>query len=229
MRIGERLKNMLSNNTINNEAMKRYALNILALLLACGQAVADDALSVKDVSMPQGGTATVEIGINNTDEITALQFDLILPEGLSVATNEKGRLVFAKTDRTKEHSLYMQENEQGEYRVLLYSTNLDLIKGNSGSFMTLTLQASPELVEQGTVCKDLTGKLTGILLTQKDENRLIPADVSFTVSIFYDADGIGQIIETQKADGTTYDLSGRRVKKTVKGVYVKNNKKILVK
>ncbi len=209
--------------------MKRFALNILALLLACGQTVADDVLSVKDVSIPQGGTATVEIGLSNTNEVTALQFDLILPEGLSVATNDRGRLAFAKTERTMEHSLYMQENEQGEYRVLLYSTNLDLIMGNSGPFMTLTLQASPELVEQGKVFKDLTGKLTGILLTQKDENRLIPADVSFIVSIFYDADGIGQLSEAQKADDATYDLSGRRVKKTVKGVYVKKNKKILVK
>lgn len=209
--------------------MKRYALNILALLLACGQVVADDVLSVKDVFIPQGGTATVEIELNNTDEVTALQFDLILPEGLSVATNDRGRLMFAKTNRTREHSLYMQENEPCEYRVLLYFTNLDLIEGNSGAFMTLTLQASPELVEQGTVFKDFTGKLTGILLTQKDENRLIPADVSFTVSIFYDADGIGQIIEAQKADGTTYDLGGRRVNNVAKGVYIKKNKKILVK
>jgi len=209
--------------------MKKQALNILALLLVCGQAVADDVLSVKDVSLPQGSTATVEIGLSNTDEVTALQFDLILPEGLSVATNDRGRLVYAKTQRTEGHSLYMQENEPGEYRILLYSTNLDPIKGNTGPFMTLTLQASPESVEQGTGFKDLTSKLTGILLTQKDENRLIPADVSFTVSIFYDADGIGQIPEVQEADGITFDLGGRRVKNAARGVYIKKNKKILVK
>ena len=209
--------------------MKRFALNILALLLVCSQASADDVLTVKDVVIPQDGTAAVEIELNNTDKITALQFDLTLPEGLSVATNDRGRLAFAKTERTTEHSLYMQDNEQGEYRVLLYSTNLDLITGSSGAFMTLTLQAAPDMVEQGTSFKDFSGKLTGILLTQTDENRLILDDVSFTISIFYDTDAIGHINEARKTDGITYDLSGRLVKKAAKGVYIKESKKIFIK
>ena len=147
--------------------MKRYVLNMLALLVICGQAMADNVLSVKDVTIPQGGTATVEFELNNTDEVTALQFDLTLPDGLSVATNEQGRLAFAKSQRIEEHSLMMQENEPGEYRVLLYSTNLYLIEGNSGPFMTLTIQATPNLPEGTT----LTGQLTGILLTKTDTRR----------------------------------------------------------
>jgi len=205
--------------------MKRYVLNILALFVVCGQAMADNVLSVKDIIIPQGGISTVEFELRNTDEVTALQFDLMLPEGLSVAINERGRLAFAKSQRIEEHSLMMQENEPGEYRVLLYSSNLYLIEGNSGPFMTLTIQAAPDLLE-GTV---LTGQLTGILLTQVNETRLTPADVTFNVIIVEDEDSIGLIREAQEADGNIYDLSGRRVIRTTKGVYIKNSQRILVK
>ena len=197
---------------------------MLALLVVCVQAMADNVLSVKDVAISKDGTATMEIELSNTDEITAMQFDLLLPEGLSVAKNERDRLVFGRTMRTEDHSLMMQENEPGEYRVLLYSTNLYLIEGNAGPFMTLKIQAASDL-QEGTV---LTGQLTGILLTQTDETRLTPADVTFNVTVAKDANGITQIRAEKKTDDTIFDLSGRRVKRMKKGVYIRNGKKVLI-
>jgi len=152
---------------------------MLTMLAGWEHVMGDNTLSVKDVLLPQGGTVTVEIGMDNTDDITALQFDLSLPAGLTVAKNERGRLLYAKTARCEEHSLTIQENETGEYRVLLYSVDNYLIDGTSGPFMTFTLQADPSL----GVGTSHDVNLSGIILTRVDQTKFAPADMTVHVTI----------------------------------------------
>ena len=56
--------------------MKKYVIMMLTMLAGWEHVMGDNTLSVKDVLLPQGGTVTVEIGMDNTDNITALQFEI---------------------------------------------------------------------------------------------------------------------------------------------------------
>ena len=60
--------------------------------------VEDDKLSVEAVSMSAGETKQVAIVLNNpTNKYAAFQFDLVLPDGISIAKNNKGKLIASFT------------------------------------------------------------------------------------------------------------------------------------
>ena len=70
--------------------MKTIKLIALGALLAfAGKAQADD-VTVSDVTMAAGETKEVAIELVNPDaDYSAFQFNLVLPEGFSIAKNDK--------------------------------------------------------------------------------------------------------------------------------------------
>ena len=42
------------------------------------------------VDITAGGTATITVNMDNQPDIAGFQFDMIMPEGLSVVSNSKG-------------------------------------------------------------------------------------------------------------------------------------------
>lgn len=61
--------------------------SLIAALVAF-TANAQNVISNSGINITAGGTAAVTIELNNSDELRGLQFDLMLPEGLSLATWE---------------------------------------------------------------------------------------------------------------------------------------------
>ena len=164
--------------------MKRILFIVTALLAICGQANADDRLSVKDLTIPQGGQATLEVALENDKEFTALQFYLTLPEGVTVVTNAKGRLQCSTTARCEDHTLGMQNND-GVYTVLLYSSELYLIEGTEGNIITIDVQAAADMAVGTTA----TATVSGIKLAEVDETKTQPDDFTFNVTISEPSDG----------------------------------------
>ena len=83
--------------------MKKKLLMLLTVLAAFVSTYATNGVTASAVSIPQGGTGTINIELNNDDyEFTAFTFKLTLPEGLSFVLNNSGKPTFEKSDRFDE-------------------------------------------------------------------------------------------------------------------------------
>ena len=140
-----------------------------------------DELSVDDITLVAGTTATIAINLNNiTTDYTGYQFDIILPEGFSVALNPRGKLDFAKGNRYEDNSqqLSMESLGGNTYRVLSFSMSNGLIEGNEGAIMTFTVQSESSLAEG-----EYTAILKDIVFTESDGTQSEMADATFKLTI----------------------------------------------
>ena len=69
--------------------MKKYLLTLLAFFTIQTIVFATNTVEVKPLSISKGGTAKLEIQLENSDEIKAFQFNLVLPDGITVTNVEK--------------------------------------------------------------------------------------------------------------------------------------------
>ena len=66
-------------------AMQKRVMFIAILLLAiCNKIMADDQLTASDVSMYPGDSKEVSVVLTNEETYVGFQFDLYLPDGLTV-------------------------------------------------------------------------------------------------------------------------------------------------
>ena len=184
---------------------------------------ATDAASLSiDPSFDIKAGETKEMVINLTnpnDEITLVQFDLSLPNGLSVKQTG-GEYVYDIADRTtwRKHSLEANATG-GIIRFLLASSSNATLSGTEGAIITITLNAD-NTYKGGTV------KLENILLVTPDEKEIKPADLSYTIG----STDISSIT-TDAIDSNTpiYNLRGQRLAAPQKGINIIGGKKVIVK
>lgn len=136
-----------------------YFLTLLmAILGMSAEAQQRNVLQVPDVAT-QVGKAQLPVSIENTDEIVGAQFDLLLPEGITV--EEYGSV----SNRSDGHSVTVSHLSSGAYRVLLHTGANRPLGGQSGVVMYLSLNI-PSSFEEGTehpfsVSNAVLGKATG--------------------------------------------------------------------
>ena len=209
-------------------------LMFMGILLAiAGSMHAGDNLKIADFEIEGGEEKAIEIELNNADnEITGVQCDLILPEGLSLATflnDDEEEVLGELTSRKRgDLSLTVQKVEEGKYRFLVFSMSNKTFKGTSGGIIKIVAKAS-STISSGS----LTGKITAIVLTPPSGDGFSPDDVTFNITA---TTAINQIELSNDKPATIYDLKGNVVRKNAtttnglrSGVYIINNKKVLVK
>ena len=177
-------------------------------------------LAIEPFNITTGGEAQMVIDLTNpNDEITLVQFDLRLPDGLSVKQTG-GDYVYDITDRTtwRKHSLEANATG-GIIRFLLASSSNATLSGTEGAIITITLKAD-NTYKGGTV------KLENILLVTPDEKEIKPADLSYTIG----STDISSIT-TDAIDSNTpiYNLRGQRLAAPQKGINIIGGKKVIVK
>ena len=153
----------------------------------------NNTLAITDTQVLCGRQVVLSVSMNNTEDITALQFDLTLPAGVSIATNSKGKYIVAKTERCADHTLSASKpGEANVYKVLLYSTEVESITGNEGAVINVTLEAAEDM-EAG----EYEVRISNINLTTTAEKKITPADATCVLtvrnSIPGDANGDGTI------------------------------------
>ena len=158
--------------------MMRF-FTLLTALVACVAAQADN-LVVKNVTVPQGGKATVEVELNNPDhEFTAFQMALELPDGISGVLNAKDKLTIKDGDRFDDHGLSASSISGGFQFACLSNTSAP-ISGNSGVLFSFDIAADANL-EVGQV---LEAKFTGIAFTTTGQAvEITMDDVTFTLTV----------------------------------------------
>lgn len=156
--------------------MKRILLTMTALLMSIASAMADD-VTVGNIAIPQGSSATLSISLTNTNSYRQLfQLKLILPEGVTMREGS-GKLSnrFGTTA-----SLGCNEVSTRTYQFICQAgTDITPITGNSGELFTVVLDAAPSL----TAGTELQGSITDIEVTTSEATAWNPEDKTFNISI----------------------------------------------
>ena len=151
---------------------------MLAILLTLMGSVFADSLTVSGIELQAGDTQEIAINLNNsTNKYVAFQFDVILPEGISIAKNDKGKLMVSlNADRIEDHTLSVQDLGSGTYRLLSFSMSNSEFYGTSGPLVNMTLQAD-ENISVGTK----EGLIKSQVFTQTSGSQVKWDDVSFSI------------------------------------------------
>lgn len=161
--------------------MKTKKYYIMALLLFFGMATishaADDVI-VKPFSIAAGETKKIEVELIQEDkEYTALNFDIVLPEGFTITKNARGRYnVTLNNDVIDEHQLTMgMMTTENHYRMIVACQNLYTFQ-QSGKLMTIEIHAS-DMISTGIYQCQLTKKN----LVIDSNNSTLPDDTECEV------------------------------------------------
>ena len=123
--------------------MKKLLSIILSLLTASTMLAAVNQLSfTPNVTITPGGTATITVMMDNQDEVAGFQFEMLLPEGLSVVTNAKGKMEFKlNADRIDDHVVTSNLRKNGKISVMSYSATAEPYYGTSGQILSFAVKA----------------------------------------------------------------------------------------
>ena len=160
---------------------------------------------------------------NPGTEITAVEFDLFLPAGLEVVSDEYGYYVLPGSrtpNKRVPHSVSSDLLSSGAIHVICYHNSQLAFTGEDGDVLAITIKAADDL-EPGNYTIDL--KNIELVNPADPKNGILISDNNTVVTDI-------ENIEAEE-EGTTviYDLSGRKVAEPVKGgIYIINGKKVVV-
>ena len=143
-------------------------------------------LAITDVGVCKGKQIILPVNMNNTENITALQFEMSLPAGVTIS---KCQL----TDRKGEdHTASYMKLANGNYQVTAIPLSKAIFSGTQGAVVNLTLD-----VDKGMTVGNYAISLTNIELTTSTTLAINPSDVTATLTVSNikvgDADGNGKI------------------------------------
>ncbi len=177
-------------------------------------------VSAEQISARNGCAVSVALS-NPGMDVTLLQLDMMLPQGLSLkSTDDEHDIVMAGRTTWKSHSLYVGELGDNTLRLLLASGKNALIAGHDGAVLKLHFEADSSF-EGGDIV------FNNILCTTPDQKESKPLPLCLPLS-----KGSFTAISEMTSDssaGTIYSLSGQKLSRTQKGVNIVGGKKKMVK
>lgn len=121
----------------------KYILSILLLMVFAMNAKAqrDNRLMIEDIVVEPGTTAQLPVKVVNTDDVVAVEFDLTLPEGITMEETA------VQTDRMDGHQTTIRNMGDNTYKVMLFSPTNKPIHGNNGTLLKLNVNIPSDLEE----------------------------------------------------------------------------------
>uniref|UniRef100_UPI003FEE642E leucine-rich repeat protein n=1 Tax=Candidatus Limisoma sp. TaxID=3076476 RepID=UPI003FEE642E len=200
-----------------------------------------DELTAADIEICQGGTAMLSLGLANLDALTAAQFEITLPEGITAGKAEVG-------ERASRHMI--KTNMVGNVlKVAMLSAESADFEGSEGAILVLSLSADKTMPSgsygislRNVKMSDARGNL--FILPDADSSVVVK-DWSGVDSVAFDRlrvyGGNGEIciespvdtmIQIVAVDGRAFAVEASAGKTAVAvsaGVYVVNGQKVIVK
>lgn len=131
---------------------------LLGVFFAClaGNIQAEE-ISIGQVTLTANQTADVEVLLTNErSDIGAIQFDMYLPEGVTIDEDEYGPL-YEMTDRLKigrsEYFSFACVNKTDHYTFQIYTNKKNGVSGNAGAIFSVTLKADDKIATQDNLIK----------------------------------------------------------------------------
>ena len=111
----------------------------------------DNVIYITPVKADAGETKALSICMKNKAEIRGFQFDLYLPDGVTIAVNKKGKMLVSlnssRLDEDDEHSILVEQQEDSSYRFLCNSMYEETFLGNDGEIATVTLNIDASMAD----------------------------------------------------------------------------------
>lgn len=121
--------------------MKKYIITLAICLFALtSSVVAADVVTIDNFSILPGETKNVNISLANESEYVAFQFDLYLPDSLTVESYSADRSRIPEST-----TLSMTRQQDGSYRFITMAINGDPITGTSGPIVNISVRAQEEM------------------------------------------------------------------------------------
>ena len=129
-----------------------------------------------------GKPLTLSLKMNNTKEITGVQCDIYLPEGMTFAKDEDGyymaELSTERTTASKTNIFDAVLQSDGALRILASSTKSAAFSGNSGEVATIVINVSEDMADG-----DYPIVIKSIELSDKNGNNYSVSRVKSTVTV----------------------------------------------
>ena len=103
-------------------------------------AMAENVLTVENMSTQPGKQITMPINMENSDNIRAMGFILVLPEGVTIADADM-------TNRGKKHQVMYKELDNNSYKFASVSMGNDNYTGNSGAVINIILNIDKNMAK----------------------------------------------------------------------------------
>lgn len=207
--------------------MKSHRISLLSAALLWGTAWAgnDNCFYFTDAAVLPGETTNIELCMRNAEKsLTCLEAEIQLPEGLSVALDEKGNpIVTLYRNRTEGHEVLTNVLESGNLKLLVSDIEGRLFSGEEGPVLSFRVQAA-EAAPIGESKLETVGES---LLVNAEAKAYYSVGVTGNILVTDDATGIDGDLRGMDASDAIYTLSGERVSKARKGIFIQNGKKKL--
>ena len=138
----------------------------------------DNTLLLTGVEAYKGKQVQLPVALNNQHEITAFQFDLYLPNGVSVAKKSNGKMIIETTERMEGTYSISSNTIDNFVRVTGYSAEGDAFTGNSGDILNITLDISNAVTDG-----DYTISIKDIVLSDVNNTEYHPANAEGTLTV----------------------------------------------
>ena len=188
----------------------------------------DNVVYVLPETAEPGEDMTLSLCMKNTAAIRGFQFDLYLPEGVTVKKNSKGRILAAlnkaRLEEDDEHTMTTSEQPDGAIRFLCGSQYEETFTGTDGEVATLQVTIGSDMV-----AGDYPVILRDMKLSENDIRNFYETEQVVTMLTIPNTTGIGNVHRATSADERYYNLQGQRIEHPKKGLYIKDNRIIIIK
>ena len=167
--------------------------------------VSAQTLSVQPIEVQTGEQTEVVVSLTGATAMTALQFNLQLPTG--VTATKDGITLGAATDG---HAISVKPLYSGDLLFVLY--NMEQKTFNDGELLRIPVTVN-ENAQTGS------GQLYTVRTATTDAVSNKCAESSFNITVNNEANGIMKIERGESAQ-KVYDLHGRSVTRPTKGIYI---------
>lgn len=164
--------------------MKRIILaNLVALLAVVSATAGEFKAYINDFAIAADETRSIFLKFANTEEIYSMQFDLQLPEGLEVTDDDwENYPDVLGADRVPTRPQWNIDaayinNNRSHIRVTFTNTRNWSLPVGEGSLFEIVVHASADFAGPAT------GTVSGVVVTNVDQNPVEPAGTSFDVCV----------------------------------------------
>lgn len=191
--------------------MKQLLFNTFVALLACNATA--QTISVAPIEAEVGTTTDLVVNIDDVGEnTTAMQFNLSLPDGITVdeANINQG-------EAAPDHTMAMRTLTNGDRMFVFYNMEKKLISNGTVISLPVTMPNKAEV---------LNGKICIVRTASSDLASHKCSEAAFTVTVKENATPVVNVNAAQADDKAVYDIGGRRVANTTEGIYIVGGKKV---
>lgn len=172
---------------------------------SCTVNVLSDVLYADNTVGVPSGTLVLPIQLNNASAITGCQFELQLPEGISVAASKTGSYIASVSDRCADQDIMCSRLSNGNYQLIVFSGTSAALTGSEGAIAYVTLNVGEAVAEGrysiGLKSIELT-KTSGEAIHHKD----MTAALTVTSATLGDTNGDGSVTVTDAVGIVNYIL-----------------------